>query len=51
MNNVTERFLKYVSFDTKSDETTEVTPSTLGKWSLPSILKLNWKVWGWKKLH
>ena len=25
---VIERFLKYVSFDTQSDETTEITPST-----------------------
>ena len=25
---ITERFLKYVAFDTQSDETTEVTPST-----------------------
>ena len=33
MATVTERFLKYVSFDTKSDENSETCPSTLGqKW-------------------
>jgi len=39
MNNVTERFLKYVSFDTKSDETTEVTPSTPGQMEFAKYLK------------
>jgi len=29
--NLTERFLKYVSFDTQSNETTNVTPSTSGQ--------------------
>ena len=28
MKSVTERFLRYVSFDTKSDENSEVCPST-----------------------
>ena len=28
MQTVTERFLKYVSFDTKSDESSETCPST-----------------------
>ena len=28
MSSVTERFLKYVSFDTQSDETSETCPST-----------------------
>lgn len=31
---ITERFLKYVRFDTKSDENTGTTPSTPGQWVL-----------------
>lgn len=34
-----ERFLKYVSFDTKSDENTEVTPSTPGQMTFANVLK------------
>lgn len=34
-----ERFLKYVSYDTKSDETTEVTPSTPGQMAFAKVLK------------
>lgn len=37
--NVTERFLKYVGFDTQSDETTEVTPSTPGQMEFAKYLK------------
>ena len=36
---VLERFLKYVSFDTQSDETTEVTPSTAKQMVLAEALK------------
>lgn len=32
--NITDRFLKYVKFDTKSDESTGITPSTAGQWVL-----------------
>lgn len=34
-----ERFLKYVSYDTKSDESTEVTPSTPGQMEFAKVLK------------
>lgn len=34
-----ERFLKYVSFDTQSDENTEVTPSTPGQMEFAKYLK------------
>lgn len=37
--NVTERFLKYVKFDTESDETTGTTPSTPGQFVLLQELK------------
>ncbi|NDV81083.1 peptidase T [Bacteroides sp. 51] len=36
---VTKRFLKYVSFDTQSDENTEVTPSTPGQMEFAKYLK------------
>lgn len=36
---VTDRFLKYVSFDTQSSETTEVTPSTPGQMEFVKYLK------------
>ena len=53
--NLTERFLKYVSFDTQSDELTRLTPSTPDKWFLPNTSKrsLNrWdcKRWNWMKM-
>lgn len=37
--NVTDRFLKYVKFDTKSDENTGVTPSTPGQMVFAEYLK------------
>ena len=37
--NVTDRFLKYVKFDTKSDENTGVTPSTPGQMAFAKYLK------------
>lgn len=39
MNNIVERFLKYVSFDTQSDENTGVTPSTPGQMVFARFLK------------
>ena len=36
---VTKRFLKYVSFDTQSDENAEVTPSTTGQMEFAKYLK------------
>ena len=38
MKKVHERFLEYVKVDTKSDETTRVTPSTKGQLELGKIL-------------
>ncbi len=38
--NLTERFLKYVSFDTQSDELTRLTPSTPGQMVFAKYLKL-----------
>ena len=37
--NLTERFLKYVSFDTQSDELTRLTPSTPGQMVFAKYLK------------
>lgn len=37
--NITERFLKYVSFDTQSDENAEITPTTPGQMTLAEYLK------------
>ena len=37
--NVTDRFLKYVKFDTKSDDNTGVTPSTPGQMVFAKYLK------------
>lgn len=39
MNQLVNRFLKYVSFDTQSDETTQVTPSTPGQLEFAKYLK------------
>ena len=39
MNQLVDRFLKYVSFDTQSDETTGVTPSTPGQLVFAKQLK------------
>ena len=36
---ITERFLKYVSFDTMSDDTTNITPSTPGQMVFAKYLK------------
>lgn len=37
--NITERFLKYVSFDTQSSEDTGTTPSTEKQWALANYLQ------------
>ena len=37
--NLVERFLKYVSFDTQSDELTRLTPSTPGQMVFAEYLK------------
>jgi len=37
--NVTERFLKYVKFDTQSDELTNLTPSTPGQYKFAQVLQ------------
>lgn len=37
--NVTERFLKYVKFDTQSDELTNLTPSTPGQFKFAQVLE------------
>ena len=41
MKKVTERFLKYISYDTKSDPVKgdEVKPSSEGQWELAKVLK------------
>lgn len=39
MNQLVDRFLKYVSYDTQSDETTGVTPSTPGQMVFAKYLK------------
>lgn len=39
MTNLTERFLKYVSFDTQSNEETNITPSTPGQMVFAKYLK------------
>lgn len=38
MQNITERFLKYVSFDTQSDPKSNTTPSTDKQWALANYL-------------
>jgi len=43
-----DRFLKYVSFDTQSDESTGLTPSTPKQMVFAEYL--NWNLWGWKIL-
>jgi len=38
MKNISERFLKYVNFDTQSDPNSETIPSTLKQWELARFL-------------
>ena len=38
MKNITDRFLKYVSFDTQSDATSDTTPSTKKQWDIANHL-------------
>ncbi len=44
--NVVDRFLKYVSFDTRSDENSEVTPSTAKQMILAQELKKEMEIMG-----
>ena len=37
--NLTDRFLKYVKFDTQSDELTNLTPSTPGQYKVAQALE------------
>ena len=37
--NLTERFLKYVKYDTQSDEETNLTPSTPGQYKFAQALE------------
>jgi tripeptide aminopeptidase len=48
--NVTERFLKYVGFDTKSDENTGVTPSTPGQMEFAKYLKTELEALGLEEI-
>lgn len=45
-----DRFLKYVSFDTQSDESTGLTPSTPKQMIFAEYLKKSWNLWDWKIL-
>lgn len=51
MKKVNERFLEYVKVDTKSDETTRVTPSTKGQLELGKILEKELKEIGLENVH
>lgn len=48
--NTLERFLKYVSLDTQSDETTEVTPSTAGQMIFANVLAEELKQMGMQEV-
>ena len=37
--NVTDRFLRYVKYDTQSDELTNLTPSTPGQFKFAQVLE------------
>lgn len=47
---ITERFLKYVAFDTQSDETTEVTPSTPKQMVFAQYLKTELEALGLEEI-
>ena len=47
---VIERFLKYVSFDTQSDESTEVTPSTPKQMVFAQYLKTELEALGLEEI-
>lgn len=51
MTSVCERFLRYVGFDTKSDESSTVCPSTPGQKALGAALVEEMKVMGIKDAH
>lgn len=46
---VVDRFLKYVTFATQSDEESGITPSTSGQRVFAEALVKNWKPWAWKR--
>ena len=48
---ITERFLKYVSFDTQSSETSETTPSTAKQWMLAKYLEEELKQLGFTEVE
>ena len=43
--NLVDRFLNYVKFDTQSDELTNMTPSTPGRWCSPNTCATNSLKW------
>lgn len=47
---ITERFLKYVAFDTQSNETTEVTPSTSKQMVFAQYLKTELEALGLEEI-
>jgi tripeptide aminopeptidase len=50
MNQLVERFLKYVSFDTQSDELTGLTPSTPGQMTFANYLKSELESLGFEEI-
>ena len=50
MKNISERFLKYVNFDTQSDPNSETIPSTLKQWELARFLVEELKEIGMKEV-
>lgn len=48
---ITERFLKYVSFDTQSNEESETTPSTEKQWALARYLEQELKELGFDEVE
>jgi tripeptide aminopeptidase len=50
MNQLVERFLKYVSYDTQSDELTDLTPSTPGQMVFANYLKSELELLGFEEI-
>lgn len=51
MSKVVERFLKYVSVDTKSDDSAKASPSSQGQWELGTIIEEELKALGLLEVH
>ena len=51
MQNISDRFLKYVSFDTQSDSNSSTTPSTEKQWDIARYLKKELEDIGMKDVH